>query len=299
MDIHRGIADVLFHYFFHHSLGIESTILLEIKLPRILLALFIGAVLCSSGAVMQNIFHNPLVDPYLLGIASGAALGSSISIGFLNGTGLFFFAFFGSLISSFFIIFFARYVNDSTVFLVLVGVIFSAFLSAISGIIKFFVTPDQAQAIVVWLLGSISLASYKDVLFVGIISVLSLSILYLLRFRLDILGLSDIEAISLGVRPMLIRVVSMTVISLACSACVSVSGTIGWIGLLIPHFCRILFGSSISRLFMGSVFLGAQGLYIADFLAKNLTKTDLPVGSICALFGAPMFLLFLIGNKRL
>lgn len=293
-DVHRGLFELLGHLFFKAPLGVEFQILVEIKLPRILLALLVGGVLSVSGAVMQNIFHNPLIDPYLLGVASGAALGCAVSIGFFDSAFLFFFAFLGALLSSLLIIVFARFLKDSSISLVLVGVIFSAFLSAAAGLIKFFISPDKAQAVVIWLLGSLSLSRYEDVVIVGGCAFVGLFFLWLLRFRLDVLSLGDVQAFSLGVRPFCLRVFSVILISLACSACVSVSGTIGWIGLLMPHFARNLVGQTLGRLFLCALILGAFGLYIADFLAKNLTSVDLPVGSVCALFGAPLLLAFLL-----
>ncbi len=293
-DLHKGLFELLEYLFFKVPLGVEYQILLEIKLPRILLALLVGGVLSVSGAVMQNIFHNPLIDPYLLGVASGAALGCALSIGFFDSAFLFFFAFLGSLFSSFLIIIFARFLTDSNISLVLVGIIFSAFLGAAAGLVKFFISPDKAQAVVIWLLGSLSLSRYEDVVIVGVCAFVSLFFLWLLRFRLDVLSLGDAQAFSLGVKPFYVRIFSIVLISLACSACVSVSGTIGWIGLLIPHFARNIVGQTLNRLFLCSLILGAFGLYIADFLAKNLTSVDLPVGSVCALFGAPLFLAFLL-----
>lgn len=297
LDVHKGLKDLAEYVFYSKPLGLEYQILLEVKLPRILLALLVGATLSTSGAVMQNIFHNPLVDPYLLGISAGAALGCAVSIGFFDSAFLFFFAFFGALSSSLAITLFGRYLSDSSISLVLVGVIFSAFLSGCAGLIKFFISPDKAQAIVIWLLGSLSLARYEDVVIVAICSGIALVILWLLRFRLDVLSLGDLQALSLGVRPVGLRIFSVIAISLACGICVSVSGTIGWIGLLIPHFARHISGQTLGKLFFTTLILGAFGLYITDFLAKNLTSVDLPVGSVCALFGAPLFLIFLVKKK--
>ncbi len=176
--------------------------------------------------------------------------------------------------------------------------ILSAFLSAITGLIKYFITPEKAQAIVVWLLGSLSLAKYGDVIFLLGIFLLTFIPLYALRFKLDILSLSDLEALSLGIEPQKLRILGILLLSLGISACVSVSGTIGWIGLLMPHFARNLIGSSLVKLLPASLLFGAMGLYITDFFAKSFSSADLPVGSICAIIGAPLFLIFLIKSKQ-
>ena len=297
-DISAGISNFLMHFLFNHPSELSSQILFSITLPRILLALLTGAILSGSGCIMQNVFHNPLIDPYLLGISSGAALGCAISMGFLGGHLLFLCAFLGALFAVICIIFFAQILNNSVLFLVLIGVIFSAFLGAIAGLIKFFVPPDVAQAIVIWLLGSLSLAQYSDVWLLCSVSAVGFFILFLLRFRINLLALSDVESISLGINPNKLRILCLILISIMCSASVSVSGTIGWIGLIVPHFARLVVGSNLLRLLPTSILFGAMLLYIMDFASKTIASTDLPVGSVCAIVGAPLFLVFLLTKRK-
>ncbi len=292
-----GIKNIFLHLFYGESLDFNGVILYEVRLPRILLALLVGGILAGSGAVMQNIFRNPLVDPFLLGISSGAAFGCALCIGFLDQKFLGFFAFFGAVGAAFCIVFFSSFARNSQISLVLIGVIFSSFLSAIAGLIKYFVTPDKAQAIVIWLLGSLSLATWGDVVMLFFAGLCCFLPLFLLRFRINALALSDLECLSLGIDPKKLRVLCIVLISFACGIGVSVSGTIGWIGLIVPHFARMLVGANLKFLLPSSMFFGALILLIMDLLAKNLTSNDLPVGAVSAIIGAPLFLIFLLLKK--
>lgn len=293
INYHSAIKSI-FEYFSHNKpLNSDGVIVYEIRLPRIVLAIFIGAILSGSGAIMQNIFKNPLVDPFLLGISSGAAFGCAISIGLFENLPLGVLAFIGAFGASFLVIIVGRFAGGSSIALVLSGVILSAFLSALSGSVKFFVTPEKAQAIVIWLLGSLSLASWENVgiallgLLIGFIPML------LLRYRINILGLGDSECISLGISPTKMRIICISCISFACAMAVSVSGTIGWIGLIVPHLARVIFGSDMRVLLPSSMILGGIILLICDTLARSATPYDLPVGIITALIGAPFFIFLL------
>lgn len=292
-----AIKNLFLHFFNGAKLSAEGMILYEIRLPRVLLALLVGASLSGCGAIMQNIFRNPLVDPFLLGISSGAAFGCALCIGFFSGYWVGGFAFLGAIISAFLILFFARFSKNSSISLILIGVIFSSFLSAFSGLIKYFVAPDKAQAIVIWLLGSLSLATWNDVFLVFFAGLIGFIPLFLLRFKINILALSDLEALSLGVNPNILKICCIVLISFICGVVVSVSGTIGWIGLIVPHFARVFVGSNMRTLLPTSMLLGAIVLLFMDFLAKNISSNDLPVGALSAIVGAPLFLTFLFLRK--
>ncbi|CBG39451.1 FecCD family ABC transporter permease [Helicobacter mustelae] len=293
----QAIEQIYQHFFHHQILDSDGLILYQIRLPRILLALGVGAILALSGVVMQNIFRNPLVDPYLLGISSGAAFGCAVSIGFLGQYFLGFFAFLGAMMAMLLIVFLARFVNSSQTSLVLVGIVLSTLFSALAGLIKYFVPPEKAQTIVVWLLGSLSLATWNDVKLVFLALLVGGVPLFLLRYRLNVLALSDMESRSMGVNPTGLRMFCIIVVGLMCGVAVSVSGTIGWIGLIIPHFARLIVGANLQKLLPFSVFLGAIILLFMDFFARNITGNDLPVGTIAAIIGAPLFLSFLLGMR--
>ncbi|NHA51995.1 FecCD family ABC transporter permease [Helicobacter pylori] len=284
------------HFLHNEELSSLSVIILEIRLPRVILALLVGASLSGSGVVMQTIFRNPLVDPFLLGISSGAMLGVAMAIAVVE-SNIAILAFFGAILASLAVLAMNRVLGNSVLSLVLSGVVLSAFLSALAGAIKFFVIPQKAQAIVVWLLGSLSLSSYKDCLIAFIGLSLGFVPLFLLRWRINLLSLSDAQSLSLGINPVLLRSLCLVCVSVASALAVSVSGTIGWIGLVIPHVARLFFGANLQKLLLSSLLMGAFFLLLADVVAKTITPYDLPVGIATSVLGAPFFLWLLFRTR--
>ncbi len=284
------------HFLHNEELSSLSVIILEIRLPRVILALLVGASLSGSGVVMQTIFRNPLVDPFLLGISSGAMLGVAMAIAVME-SNIAILAFFGAILASLAVLAMNRVLGNSVLSLVLSGVVLSAFLSALAGAIKFFVIPQKAQAIVVWLLGSLSLSSYKDCLIAFIGLSLGFIPLFLLRWRINLLSLSDAQSLSLGINPVLLRSLCLVCVSVASALAVSVSGTIGWIGLVIPHVARLFFGANLQKLLLSSLLMGAFFLLLADVVAKTITPYDLPVGIATSVLGAPFFLWLLFRTR--
>ncbi|GAA6806652.1 iron chelate uptake ABC transporter family permease subunit [Helicobacter pylori] len=284
------------HFLHNEELSSLSIIILEIRLPRVILALLVGASLSGSGVVMQTIFRNPLVDPFLLGISSGAMLGVAMAIAIFE-SNIAILAFFGAILASLAVLAMNRVLGNSVLSLVLSGVVLSAFLSALAGAIKFFVIPQKAQAIVVWLLGSLSLSSYKDCLIAFIGLSLGFIPLFLLRWRINLLSLSDAQSLSLGINPVLLRSLCLVCVSVASALAVSVSGTIGWIGLVIPHVARLFFGANLQKLLLSSLLMGAFFLLLADVVAKTITPYDLPVGIATSVLGAPFFLWLLFRTR--
>ncbi|GAA7137352.1 iron chelate uptake ABC transporter family permease subunit [Helicobacter pylori] len=284
------------HFLHNEELSSLSIIILEIRLPRVILALLVGASLSGSGVVMQTIFRNPLVDPFLLGISSGAMLGVAMAIAVVE-SNIAILAFFGAILASLAVLAMNRVLGNSVLSLVLSGVVLSAFLSALAGAIKFFVIPQKAQAIVVWLLGSLSLSSYKDCLIAFIGLSLGFIPLFLLRWRINLLSLSDAQSLSLGINPVLLRSLCLVCVSVTSALAVSVSGTIGWIGLVIPHVARLFFGANLQKLLLSSLLMGAFFLLLADVVAKTITPYDLPVGIATSVLGAPFFLWLLFRTR--
>ncbi|OPG57345.1 FecCD family ABC transporter permease [Helicobacter pylori] len=284
------------HFLHNEELSSLSVIILEIRLPRVILALLVGASLSGSGVVMQTIFRNPLVDPFLLGISRGAMLGVAMAIAVVE-SNIAILAFFGAILASLAVLAMNRVLGNSVLSLVLSGVVLSAFLSALAGAIKFFVIPQKAQAIVVWLLGSLSLSSYKDCLIAFIGLSLGFVPLFLLRWRINLLSLSDAQSLSLGINPVLLRSLCLVCVSVASALAVSVSGTIGWIGLVIPHVARLFFGANLQKLLLSSLLMGAFFLLLADVVAKTITPYDLPVGIATSVLGAPFFLWLLFRTR--
>ncbi|NVN92924.1 MAG: iron ABC transporter permease [Desulfuromonadales bacterium] len=269
----------------------ESAIVLDIRLPRIILAGLVGMSLATSGATLQAVLRNPLVDPFILGISAGAAFGCAVSVGFLPGVSLQLMSFiFGSL-AVIMACAMARSGGEiSRLSLVLSGVIVSALFTALLSIIKFLVDPMKLQSIVYWLMGSFSLADWPQVKSSGIGILLGCLPIFLLRWRLNVISMGDEEARSLGVNVSRKRVIFIAGATLAVTSAVAVSGIIGWIGLMAPHLVRMLVGPDHRRLIPLTMAGGAAFMIAADTVARNLSSADIPVGIITALAGAPFFI---------
>ena len=269
----------------------EAAIVLDIRLPRIILAGLVGMSLSTSGATLQAVLRNPLVDPFILGISAGAAFGCAISIGFLPGMSLQVMAFaFGGL-AVFMACTMARSGGEiSRLSLVLSGVIVSALFTALLSIIKFLVDPMKLQSIVYWLMGSFALADWPQVRSAGIGIILGCLPVFLLRWRLNVISMGDEEARTLGVNVSRKRIIFIASATLAVTSAVAVSGIIGWIGLMVPHLVRMLAGPDHRRLIPLTMAGGAAFMICADTAARNLTAADVPVGIITALAGAPFFI---------
>lgn len=288
----KTIIYEFYNYIFNgKDLSNDGYIIIDTRLPRIFGAILIGASLSGCGAVMQNIFKNPLIDPFLLGISSGAALGCAMSIGIFPSINLSLLAFFGAFLSAILILIIGKTTNNIS--LILSGVVISAFFSAITSLIQFFVPAEESQSITIWLFGSLGLIDYNDVIILFFGFVTTFGILFLLHSKINILSIQDNEAISLGVNVSLVKSICMMLISFICALCVSVSGTIGWIGLVIPHIARFLVGSNMKILLPSSLALGASMLLISDGIARGVSTFDLPLGAINAIIFAPFFILLL------
>jgi iron complex transport system permease protein len=269
----------------------ESSIILDIRLPRVVLAGLVGTALSGSGVTLQGIFRNPLVDPFLLGISAGAALGCALSIGFFSHIPLQFMAFLFGMAAVFLTYSIARSQGEvSRLPLILSGVIISAFFTAMVSIVKFLVDPQKLQSIVFWLMGSFSLSDWRLVKIAGAGIFAGLLPVFLMRWRLNALSMGEDEAKVLGVNVRRERIIFISASSLAVSVAVSVSGIIGWVGLMVPHLMRMITGPDHRTLVPLSMAGGASFMIFADTLARSLTGFDVPVGIITAITGAPFFI---------
>jgi iron complex transport system permease protein len=277
--------------FFQNIDSPERAIIMEIRLPRILLAGLVGVALSVTGVTFQGIFRNPLVDPFILGISAGAAFGCALSIGFLPDVPVQIMAFVFGLSAVALAYMIAKTQGEiSRLPLILSGVIISAFFSAMVSIIKFLVDPMKLQNIVFWLMGSFSLADWSYVRIVGIALLISLLPIYFMRWRLNVMSMGDEEAKSMGVNVKRDRIIFIAASTVAVSVAVSVSGIIGWVGLMVPHLIRMMTGPDHKSLVPLSMAGGATFMIFADTIARNLTSFDLPVGIITAITGAPFFI---------
>ncbi|OGO79428.1 MAG: hypothetical protein A2Y23_06865 [Clostridiales bacterium GWB2_37_7] len=282
----------------------NSTILLQIRLPRVLLSLVIGAGLAAVGAVMQGIFKNPLVDSYTLGMSSGAALGAVISIvtgvGFsfagLSTTGVF--AFIGAVTTLFFVYNLARNKNAVAVnSLLLAGVAVSYFLAAVISFLML-LNDDNIQQIVFWTMGSLSLTSWSKVAMSYMVIVPGILGLMLFARELNIFAMGDEAAQYLGIDVEKLKRILLVICSMIVGAVVSVSGTIGFLGLVAPHIIRMIAGSDNRRVIPYSALLGAILLIASDTLGRTLIQpVEIPVGVMTSIMGGPFFI-FLLRKQR-
>ena len=272
--------------------GIEESVVLNIRLPRLLLTMLVGAGMAASGAAFQGIFQNPLVSPDVLGVSSGAAFGAVIGI-MISGTGplamaLSMIAGIGSVALTY--VFSKVKGQSTTLSLILAGMIVQALMNALVSLVKYTADPySKLPQITYWLMGSFASASYKDVALIVVPIGASLLILFLLRWRMNILSLGDEEAAALGVNPGKLRIIIIAASTLISASSVMIAGIVGWVGLVIPHMTRMMFGVDHQELIPASMINGAIYLTLIDLIARSATEAEIPIGILTALVGAPFF----------
>lgn len=272
-----------------------------VRLPRCLLTLLVGAGLAASGCVYQGLFRNPLVSPDILGVSAGATFGAALGL-LLPGTtyGLIHvLAFVFGMGAVALALAIARLVAVKPLLvLVLAGlVVLSLFNSAIT-IVKFMADPyNELPAVIFWIMGSMSRASWEDVHLVGLVTLGGLIFFHFMRYKLNVLSLGDLQAKSLGVKPGIYRLLFIAVSSLMVAISVAVCGQICWVGLVMPHIARTLVGPNHEVMYPVTVLCGALFLILSDTLARSLTSAELPISVVTALLGAPTFALMLYRNR--
>ena len=280
----------------------EYSIVVNIRLPRIAGAAIIGAALAVAGAAFQGMFRNPMVSPDLLGASTGAGFGAALAI--LLGA-----SYMGITVSSFIFgitaVFLAYSVSkasriQTTLALVLSGVMVSSLFSAGTSFVKLVADTDsQLPAITYWLMGSLSSMKLRDLHFAMIPIILGLVPIILLRWRINLLTVSEAEARSMGIETGKLRLAVIVCATLMTAGSISVSGMIGWVGLAIPHFCRLIYGQDFRRLIPSSAFMGAAFLMIVDNISRTATSAEIPLGILTAFIGAPVFMYLIItGGSR-
>lgn len=282
----------------------DFIIIFRIRLPRVLLAGLVGSGLALSGAVLQGVMRNPLADPHVLGISSGAAFGASVAISVgLGGVvfgmgGTTAFAFIGALLTISIVWRIAfRGQRGAVVGILLAGISVSSLLTAAITMMMV-MRRDQLEKVYLWMLGSFSSATYPKVILLVIFLTGALFAILPAAFSLDILSTGDESAESLGIDARRLRRRMIVISSLLVAACVSVSGIIGFAGLIVPHMIRLLSGSGNRRLLPLSCFAGAIFMIVCDTLARTIAApSEIPVGAITSLIGAPFFL-FLLWKAR-
>jgi iron complex transport system permease protein len=286
--------------------GQEAAIVWELRVPRVVLASLVGGLLAVAGASYQGVFRNPLADPYLLGAAAGAGLGATIAIGgHLSNNGpvgaVTIAAFVGALVA----VLLAYVVSTlggrdtSPAVLLLSGVAVMTFLTALQTFILQR-NSDTIREVYTFILGGLSTVGWHEVLLVLPYAAVSFVVLLAHSRTLDVLAVGDDEATSLGLHVARTRIIVVVASSLATAAAVSVSGLIGFVGLVVPHIVRLLFGSSFRIVLPLSILFGAASLTLADLIARTaMSPAETPIGVVTAVFGAPFFVLVLRTRRRL
>jgi len=263
-----------------------------VRLPRVLLVVLSGMGLALAGASMQGVFRNPLVGPEIVGVSSGASFGGVLAIilGWTSwGIVVMAFGFGASALIVAFVL--AKFSGKAGMLgIVLSGVIISSFFGALVGVAQYFADPQtKLPSIIYWLMGSFAEATYEKVSIMSLVMLFAGGILIALRWRINLLSLGESDAASLGINVHFLRWGIVALVSLIVAAQVSVSGGVGWVGLVIPHFARMLTGAEHTRLLPVSALMGGIYLLLMDTLARTLTPQEIPIGLLTALIGTPIF----------
>ncbi|HSP91349.1 MAG TPA: iron ABC transporter permease [Vicinamibacterales bacterium] len=278
--------------------SVASAVVWNLRIPRILLAGLVGAALAASGAVFQASFRNPLVEPYILGVSSGAAFGAALGMvvpQFPLSVQLA--AFLGALASVGLVHLLARSRGDAPIVtLVLSGVIVGSMFAAGVSLLKYFSDDTALREIVFWLMGGFYFASWRDVAIAGPVVLVATMAMMAGGWTLNVLSMGDHEAETLGVNPRRARPVLLAAATLATAVSVAAAGIVPWIGLMTPHAVRLLLGPDNRLVVPGSALLGAVMLLACDTAARSLTSSEIPVGIITALAGGP-FLAYLVRQR--
>ncbi len=289
------LSDLFNLFVFNQSTDLIRQIIFEVRLPRIVLATSVGGGLAVTGAVFQAILMNPLAEPYILGISSGASFGAVLS--FVIGVGFWgsqAFAFLGALTVIFLVFLFGKRFGelDPNV-LILSGVMVGAFFSAVILILVTMLN-DSLRTAVFWLMGNLSIADSSVAYYVLPISVIISLLLSFNGQKYNVLSLGNATAQQLGINTILLKRLTYLSASLLVGVLVSVTGIIGFVGLLIPHVCRLIFGSDNRIIIPSSFFIGGAYLVLADTIARTIiSPAEIPAGAITACIGAPIFIYLL------
>ncbi len=283
------------------TLATSSMVLFSVRLPRVIVAVMVGAALSVSGAVFQGLFRNPLVSPSILGVSSGASFGAALAI-FFAGTSEWAIgssAFLWGLLAVFLAYQIGRKGGNSVTSLVLAGVIISSLFTAGVSFLKYRADPyQQLPAIVFWTMGSFNSVVWSGAAKASLLIALGLFAIFMLRWWLNPMALGDEDATTLGIDVPRARFIYILIGTLMVAASVSVCGNVGWVGLVVPHMARIIVGSDHDSLIPFSGILGGIFMLFMDTLARVLPGGEIPVGILTSLIGAPFFAYLLITNEH-
>lgn len=278
----------------------DFTIFFNIRLPRVILVVFSGGALALAGLVFQSIFQNPLISPDVLGVTSGCSLGAALAIIFMaaNPIMMQFMAFSTGMIAVVFSVLLSKNMGDNKILgLVISGIVTQALASAMIMILKYFADPyKELPAIDYWLMGGFHNSNWDNIIYVIPPVIISIVLLYLLRWRLKVCTMGDVQATLLGVDIKKIRIITILISTLLVSVVVSVAGVVSWIGILAPHIVKSYAKDDISQNMILTVLMGGMIMLVGDTAARSLTTTEIPISILTSLVGAP-FLVYLISRR--
>jgi iron complex transport system permease protein len=278
-----------------------ETAILQVRLPRILLAMLVGMSLAIGGASFQGLFRNPLVSSQILGVSSGASFGAALAIVLEQSSVVIQLAafIFGLAAVGLALLINRFYKTSPTLTLVLAGVVIGSLFSSMVSLITYTADPNiKLPAIVFWLMGSLASSANQDLVFAVPPMFVGITVLMLIRWRLNVLSMGEEDAKALGVNTDRLRLIIVICATMITSAAVSVSGVIGWIGLVIPHFGRMLVGPDHKILLPTCLSLGGTYLLMMDNIARTATTSEIPIGIITGIIGAPIFAYLLTRGAR-
>ncbi len=276
------------------------TLVINVRFPRVIAAAAVGAALAISGAAFQGVFRNPLVSSGILGVSNGAGFGAGLAIVFFSATSvaIYPFAFLFGIVAVAASYLIARvYKSTPTIMLILGGTIVSSVFSALVSLMKYLADPEtQLPNLVYWLMGSLDAVGYEE--FVALIPMIAgAAILFLMSWRINVLSMGDKEARSMGVDTQRDKFLVIGGATLCTASAVCMSGVVGWVGLIIPHIGRMIVGSDSRKLMPASAAIGASFMMVIDLLARVITVSEVPLGVLTALVGAPFFVYLLKRTK--
>jgi iron complex transport system permease protein len=272
------------------------SVVMDVRLPRIAAGILVGAALSASGAAFQGVFQNPLVSPHILGVASGAGFGAALAILLWDNLVIIHLvSFLSGLIAVGMTYALSRvYKMTPILMLVLSGIVVGALFSALTSFLKYIADPmNKMPAIVFWLLGSLNHVSLNNLALTAPVFIVCLGLLFLVRWRINLLAMGEEDAKSLGVNTEGLKALIIVCATTATACAVCISGIIGWIGIMIPHIGRLLVGPDHKYLLPISMVIGAAYLTLVDTIARTALATEIPIGILTAIFGAPVFALLL------
>lgn len=280
--------------------GVAKSIIWDIRVPRVILAMLVGAGLSVSGLMMQALFANPLATPDTIGVGSGASFGAVIAILFnasilmVECTSILF-----GLVAITITFFIARNDEMNLSFVILAGIMVSAIFSSLVSLVKYVANPDfKLPEITFWLMGSLASSGYKNLVVTAPLIIISLVIAYLFRWRLNLLSLSEDDLNTSGINVKLFRIIVMVLSTILSASVVAMCGQVGFVALIVPHFCKMLFGDDNILLVPASISIGATFMIIVDTIARSISSNEIPISILTSLIGAPFFIYIIKGTSN-